>query len=317
MDLLSGHIPTSYDYKNVYNSRFRPGTVHCKDTMLVWYFQRYLIQKIIYVFEFDGIPENWDSDYFRYCLFVLGHCEVIKTRTFGIIPQAGVLGGYNVFYRPKYSMIANPLLKGSIKADLGIDTESVRMQPDYGGAWDIVSYYADLMALCSEAIGVNLLNSKLAYVFASGNKAEAESFKKLFDNIASGQPAQFADKQLFNEDGSPRWMMFNQNLKQTYISNDIFNTLLNINSEFNTLVGIPNVNISKASGVSESEVQANNTQTRTLAEGWLEEIRASLERVNNMFGLDLSVKMRFEDQQIREGGADDGDNVDTGTVQMG
>lgn len=314
MDLLSGHIPTSYDYKNIYNSRFRPGTVHCKDTMLVWYFQRYLIQKIIYVFDFDGIPENWDTDYFRYCLFVLGHCEVIKTRTFGIIPQAGVLGGYNVFYRPKYSMIANPLLKGSIKADLGIYTESVRMQPDYGGAWDIVSYYADLMALCSEAIGVNLLNSKLAYVFASGNKAEAESFKKLFDNIASGQPAQFADKQLFTEDGSPRWVMFNQNLKQTYISNDIFNTLLNINSEFNTLVGIPNVNISKASGVSESEVQANNTQTRTLAEGWLEEIRNSLERVNNMFGLDLSVKMRFENQTIREGGADDGDSFDTGLV---
>jgi len=314
MDLLSGHIPTSYDYKNVYNSRFRPGTVHCKDTMLVWYFQRYLIQKIIYVFDFDGIPENWDADYFRYTLFVLGHCEVIKTRTFGIIPQAGVLGGYNVFYRPKYSMIANPLLKGSIKADLGIDTESVRMQPDYGGAWDIVSYYADLMALCSEAIGVNLLNSKLAYVFASGNKADAESFKKIFDNIASGQPAQFADKQLFNEDGSPRWMMFNQNLKQTYISNDIFNTLLNINSEFNTLVGIPNVNISKASGVSESEVQANNTQTRTLAEGWLEEIRNSLEKVNNMFGLDLSVRMRFENQTIREGGVDDGDDVDTGLV---
>lgn len=282
--------------------------------MLVWYFQRYLIQKIIYVFEFYGIPENWDSDYFRYCLFVLGHCEVIKTRTFGIIPQAGVLGGYNVFYRPKYSMIANPLLKGSIKADLGIDTESVRMQPDYGGAWDIVSYYADLMALCSEAIGVNLLNSKLAYVFASGNKAEAESFKKLFDNIASGQPAQFADKQLFTEDGNPRWMMFNQNLKQTYISNDIFNTLLNINSEFNTLVGIPNVNISKASGVSESEVQANNTQTRTLAEGWLEEIRNSLERVNDMFGLDLSVKMRFEDRTNQEGGGDDGDSIDTGLV---
>lgn len=317
MDLLSGHIPTSYDYKNIYNSRLRPGTVHCKDTMLVWYFQRYLIQKIIYVFDFDGIPDNWDADYFRYCLFVLGHCEVIKTRTFGIIPQAGVLGGYNVFYRPKYSMIANPLLKGSIKADLGIDTESVRMQPDYGGAWDIVSYYADLMALCSEAIGVNLLNSKLAYVFASGNKADAESFKKLFDNIASGQPAQFADKQLFTEDGNPRWMMFNQNLKQTYISNDIFNTLLNINSEFNTLVGIPNVNISKASGVSESEVQANNTQTRTLAEGWLEEIRKSLQRVNDMFGLDLSVKMRFENQTIREGGADDGDNVDFGSVQMG
>lgn len=294
LNIMSGQIPAMYDYKNLYNSKIKPGTVHCRDVALVWYFQRYLIQKILSVFEFSAVPENWDLDYFRYSLFILGHVEVIKTRSFGIIPQYGHLGGYNVFYRPKYSMIANPLLKGSIRAELGIDTESVRMQPDYGGAWDIVTYYADMMGLCAEASGVNLLNSKLAYVFASGNKAEAETFKKLYDNIASGQPAAFIDKNMFGEDGAPRWMFFNQNLKQTYIANDIFNTMINLDSQFNTLVGIPNVNISKASGVSESEVQANNTQTRTLAELWLEEIRKSLERVNSMFGLSVGVKLRFD-----------------------
>lgn len=293
VNLTPGKPPVSYEKINIYNSRIRPGTVHCRDTALVWFFQRYLIQKVISVFEWSGLPDTWDDDYFKYSLFVLGHVEIINTRSFGIIPQAGALGGFNVFYRPKYSMIANPLLKSSIRADLGIDCACIHPQPDYGGAWDIVTYYADMLALCAEASGVNLFNSKLAYVFASGNKAEAESFKQMFDQIASGQPAQFVDKNLFNEDGTPRWLFFNQNLKQTYIANEIFNTMINLDSQFNTLVGIPNVNISKASGVSESEVMANNTQTETLAGFWLEHLKRGVDEANDMFGLNLSVKLKY------------------------
>lgn len=293
LNLSPGKPPVSYEKINIYNSRVRPGTVHCRDTALVWFFQRYLIQKIISVFEWSGLPDTWDHDYFKYSLFVLGHVEIINTRSFGVIPQAGALGGFNVFYRPKYSMIANPLLKGSIRADLGIDCSCIHPQPDYGGAWDIVTYYADMLALCAEASGVNLFNSKLAYVFASANKAEAESFKKMYDQIASGQPAQFVDKNLFNEDGSQRWLFFNQNLKQTYIANEIFNTMINMDSQFNTLVGIPNVNISKASGVSESEVMANNTQTETLAGFWLEHLKRGAEEANDMFDLNLGVKLKY------------------------
>lgn len=310
----AGTAPVSYDKINIYNSRIRPGTVHCRDTALVWYFQRYLIQKIISVYEWSGIPKTWDPDYFKYSIFVLGHAEIIKTRSFGIIPQAGALGGFNVFYRPKYSMIANPLLKGAIRADLGVDCACIHMQPDYCGAWDIVTYYADMLGLCAEASGVNLLNSKLAYVFASGNKAEAESFKKMYDNIASGQPAQFVDRQLFNEDGSPRWLFFNQNLKQTYIANEIFNTMINLDSQFNTLVGIPNVNISKASGVSESEVDANNVQTETLSSFWLEHLKLGCEEANEMFGLNLSVKLKYgREEELR----DERVNIDPRIVQVG
>ena len=66
------------------------------------------------------------------------------------------------------------------------------MQPDYGSCWDIVSYYADLLALATESLAVNITNSKLAYVFACQDKTVAESFKKMFDQINEGNPAVFA-----------------------------------------------------------------------------------------------------------------------------
>lgn len=302
----SNKIPASYDYINAYNHQYSPSTIHVKETGLSWYFKRYLIQKIISVFKFEGIPENWAKDYFLYTLFVFGYCAVINTNRYGIIPQHCTLSGYNIFYRPNRAIITNPLFKRTIEARIGRDTELVRMSPDWCGVWDIVEYYADLMALTSETIAVNLINSKFSYVFAAADKTSAESLKKLYDQIASGEPAAFADKKLFTDDGSPSWTLFSQNLKQNYIAGDLLEDLAKIDSRFNTEIGIPNVNIAKASGVGAAEVMANNVDTQSKAELWLETIRDSLEKVNNMFDLNITVSLRFsgeealKDEQRRE-----------------
>ena len=293
----SNKIPASYDYINAYNHQYSPSTIHVKETGLSWYFKRYLIQKIISVFKFEGIPENWAKDYFFYTLFVFGYCAVINTNKYGIIPQHCTLSGYNIYYRPNRAIITNPLFKRTIEARIGIDTELVRMSPDWCGVWDIVEYYADLMALTSETIAVNLINSKFSYVFGAEDKTSAESLKKLYDQIASGEPAAFADKKLFTDDGSPSWTLFSQNLKQNYIAGDLLEDLAKIDSRFNTEIGIPNVNIAKASGVGAAEVMANNVDTQSKAELWLETIRDSLEKVNNMFGLNITVSLRFSGEE--------------------
>lgn len=294
----SNNIPASYDYINAYNHQYAPSTIHVKETGLSWYFKRYLIQKIISVFKFEGIPETWAKDYFLYTLFVFGYCAVINTNKYGVIPQHCTLSGYNIFYRPNRAIIANPLFSKTIEAQIGKDCELIRMAPDWCGVWDIVEYYADLMALMSETVAVNLINSKFSYVFAAEDKASAESLKKLYDQIASGEPAAFADKKLFTDDGDPSWYLFVQNLKQNYIAGDLLEDLAKIDSRFNTEIGIPNVNIAKASGVGEAEVMANNIDTHSKSALWLETIKDSLEKVNEMFGLNITVSMRFTGEEV-------------------
>ena len=293
MKLTDAGIPALYDYKNLYNSSFAPSTIHSQDTGLAFYFQRYLIQKIMAVFEFKGIPKNWDKSYFMYSLFIFGFVSVVKTDRYGVIPQHCSLSGYNIYYRPTNAVIANPLLHGIMEPRIGSECALIKMQPDYGGAWDIVAYYADLMALATESLGTNLVNSKLAYVFGAENKTMAESFKKLYDTVASGEPAVFVDKQLFDEDGNPRWFTFDQNLKQNYIANDILQDLAKIDSRFNTEIGIPNVNIAKESGVGRSEIEANNIDTKAKCSIWLDTIREGLQQVKEIFELDITVNLRF------------------------
>ena len=286
----------SYDFINKYNAHRKPSTVHSQENATAWYFRRYLIQKIISVFEFKGIPETWSKDYFLYTLFLCGFVAVVNTNKFGVIPQRCSLFGYDVFFRPTNVNICNPLLRGNLTPRIGTECALIRMQPDYGSCWDIVAYYADLLALCTESLAVNIQVSKVAYVFGCEDKTVAESFKKMYDQMSEGNPAVFADKKLFNEDGSPSWDIFQNNLKQNYIAKDILEDMTKIDARFCTEIGIPNVNMAKESGVTDNEVEANNLDTKSKAALWLETIRDGLEVANNMFGLDISVDFRFKSE---------------------
>lgn len=285
----------SYDFINKYNAHIKPSTVHSQDNATAAFFRRYLLQKVISVYEFKGIPDTWSVDYFLYTLFVMGFVAVINTDKFGVIPQHCSLYGYDVFYRPTNVNVANPLLKGNITPRIGTECALIRLMPDYGSCWDIISYYADLLALCTESLGANLVNSKLAYVFACDNKAVAESFKKMYDQINEGNPAVFADKKLFAEDGSPMWDSFQNNLKQNYIAKDILEDMTKIDARFCTEIGIPNVNVAKESGVTDNEVEANNIDTRSKAALWLETIRSGLDQANEMFDLNITVNFRYDE----------------------
>lgn len=285
----------SYDFINLYNAAISPSTVHCKNTGLVRYFVRYLVQKVISVFEFLNIPEEWALNYFEYVLICRGYIGIIKTDKYGVIPQECSPGGFNIFYQPRFIIVSNPLLPESKELDIGTDCELIKMQPDYGSVMDLIGTYADLLALCLESAGINLMNSKLAYVFAAQNKTQAESFKKMFDKLASGEPAVFVDKNLFNEDGSRNWDVFFQNLKQNYVASDILNDMKTIEDQFNTAVGIPNANTQKRERLITDEVNANNVDTEAKISLWIDTMRRDMRRVNELYGLNLDVKYRFAD----------------------
>lgn len=285
--------PFFYDHANAMVSQVTPNTVHVKNVGLTRFFQRYLLQKAISVFKWN-LPENWSRDYFLYVLYCWGFIAIVNTDKFGVIPQGCGLKGYNVFYQPRSAIIQNPLLSGTLEPVIGKQCTLLKLQPDYGGIMDLVSFYAQEMALASEAIDVNLLNSKLSYVFTASNKNAAESLKKLYDRIASGEPAVVIDKNLYNDDGSVSWEAFQQNVGQNYIAGDLLSDMRKIEAEFDTKIGIPNANTDKKERLITDEVNANNVETRNLPELWLESLQKGCKEANAMFGINISVDWRNE-----------------------
>lgn len=293
-------IPADYDRINLYNSSFSPSTVHCSNTALVNYYTRYLLQKVISVYDFQGLPETWSKSFFNFILFGVGYVVVFNTDRYGVIPQACGLSGYNIYYEPTNAIVTNPKIsfKGSDELKIGVNCELIKMQPDYGSIMDMISVYADLLALAQETAAVNLVNSKMAYVFASDNKAGAETFKKMYDQINAGNPAVFIDNKMYKLDGSKNWDVFTQNVGGNYIVTDLLADMKNIEDRFNTDIGIPNANTQKRERLITDEVNANNVDTKAKVILWLETIREGLQKVNDMFGLNISVKYRYDLDEV-------------------
>lgn len=311
---MNGYIgsgaPTFYDHQNMINSIVSPSTMHTSDTGLCWYFKRYLLQKAIAVFKWK-MPEYWAKNYVLYVLYSWGFFAVVNTDKFGVIPQGCSLSGYDVMYQPTHAIISNPLLTGILQPRIDRECTLVRLQPDYGGILDKVSYYADMMSLCSEGIGTNLFNSKLAYVFGCADKRVAESFKKMYDKVASGEPAAFVGKELFNEDGSPNWMQFNQDLKNSYIAGSILEDMRKIEMQFMTDLGIPNSNTEKKERLITAEVESNDVEVKLWADLALEELQKSCKKASELFNIELSVDWRYKEEVSED---DESDIRSTGNL---
>ena len=299
--------PYYYNYINAETSQVTPSTVHVKDSGLCRYFTKYLLQKAMSVFEWD-LPETWNKDYFLYVLYCWGYVAVVNTDKFGVIPQGCGLKGYDVFYAPTHAVIANPLLSGIMEPRIGTQCELLKLQPDFSGILDLVGHYAEQMALASQSVSVNLLNSKLSYVFTAKTKALAESLKKMYDQIASGEPAVVIDSRLKNAaDGEETWKSFEQNVGGNYIVTNLLADLRKIEAMFDTEIGIPNANTDKRERLIQDEVNANNIETYSKCAMWLENLQDACKRVNDMFGLSIAVRWR----KIPEmGGASDDGNIE-------
>lgn len=296
-----------YQTNNIINSLQVPTTVHVQNNATAAYFRRYLLEKAISVFKWE-LPKEWNKDYFLYVLYSMGYIAVIDTEKYGVIPQFGTVSGYNLYYAPADFMLSNPLI-GTKKYTIGKDCELIKLQGNYNGIMDMIGFYAGKLALLSEAIDANLINSKSSVVFFAKNKTAAASLKKMYDEISSGNPASVIDKELLDENGNPTWIFFQQNLKQNYLVSDMLADMRKIENQFCTDLGLPNSNTEKKERLTDDEVNSNNTETISRADLWLERLQECCNKVNTMFDINISVDWRYN--------PDESNNVNTGSVQLG
>lgn len=304
---MNNSPPFSYGYENIIDSMSNPSGVVVTNTETAAFFRRYLLQKAMAVFKWT-LPENWNASYFLYSLYVKGHIAVVQTDKYGVICQSGCPYGYDIYYQPNRYQISNRLLRGLLNPVINRECTVFKMSQDWRGIGDLVAFYADYMALAAQSLGMNLINSKLSYIFTAANKTAAESMKKMFDGVMDGKPAVFVDKNLLDTNGDLSLKMLQQNVGQNFISNELLNTWTTLEQKFATAIGIPNANTDKKERLIVDEVNANNTETMALVDMWYQGWKDTITRSKAMFsGLEnLSVEWRVKpmatDSEVVENG---------------
>ena len=275
----------------------------CRDARLVDYYRHNLFDILCSHYRFDGFVPTWDTHYFQTGLFHNGFICFIDTPDFGVIPQRCTLSGYNVFRAPSRVLVANPYIEKR-EYDIGVDTEIVWLNNQREGADYIIDFYANLMALTVQTYSINQINSRRAGVFNVENKQQAETMKKMYDGMVSGESAVFVT---YGTKAGKPWEFFADSSQ--YIGNTLLNDLKTIEDRFLTEIGVNNANTQKKERMVTNEVDANNQSINERSNAWLECMQSGLDKVNDMFGTALSVSVRADAETGETGAETDGEGV--------
>lgn len=247
------------------------------------YYRYYLLKKLFGRFDFR-IPDRWDKDYMLDALFMEGYFIVTDTEA-GIVPLRCGLTGINIYNHPTTAVVANPVL-GNFDRTIGVDCALVQLQANYGGVYPMINRYATMLAMCDSSIVVNLMNTKAAFVFGASNKAQAETFKKMYDEITCGRPA------VFMKDGLNDESLYTFHVKENYIADDVQLLKRKLVNEFLTEIGINNTNLDKRERLTNDEVNANDQEVIANIQHWIDNITRGINDVNKMYGLDIGFSVR-------------------------
>ena len=307
-----GYKPLNYEQINNIEGHIQPSMLKYCNSVTYAYWQRSLFQRAISTIDFEGLPDTWKAsvrDFFYWCVFAYGYVGVFDTDEFGLSFQPGAFYGFDFYYQPTEFIVANPKLNK--RFTIHEDCEIIKLTPDYRGIWDIISYYAMLLSALDSGINMSIVNNKFAYLMGAKNKAAAETLKKIFDKIASGDPAVIFDQSLLQDDPQtktePYQFLERSNLKQSYLTTDQLMDRSTLLSSFDAEIGISSVPYQKKERLVTAEAESREQDSTARLMVWKATLDSSLELVNNMFGTSIKAVLTYEGGEDLVSGEDNTD----------
>lgn len=260
------------------------------------FYNRELLRLIFSAYEFTGVPSEWDYDYMLTHIFVDGMFAITDTEV-GVIPLRCGVTGVNYWDHPTEVQIAVPVL-GSMRRKIGEECALVKLQYDYKGIMELVQRYATNLAMCDSSIAVNLMNTKAVIIGQAEDAKQAQTLKKMYDEISAGKPFVVTRNGMVKIGES---VIFNP-VKQAFVADDVQLLKRKIMNEFLTRIGIGNANTEKRERLISDEVNANNEESEVAKNHWVKTVNEGLKEANRLYGLSLGFRqVKIEANEGGEG----------------
>lgn len=266
----------------------------------IQYFNR-LVELSVSMFEWQGLPETVDPRYLELHLFQNGSMVYFRDEVMGDLCLDCIANGqFDVYGNPisrrAYSSY-NQYQKTLNESDSVIIWNNYLRQPSVLD----VKMFAKRLYNLDRIIDVNA-NAQKTPVLVQGTEKQRSTLINLYKEFDGNAPFIFGDKNL--DLNSLRAISTNA----PYVADKLYQLKTQIWNEALTYLGISNLNIQKKERMITDEVQRNQGGTIASRYSRLESRREAVDKINRMFGTDISVDYR-EDLQITN---ENEDNTDEG-----
>ena len=297
-----------YNYGGYYSA---PPFLNNQPNAAMDYWTRSLFQRLTALIDFENLPKGsteqyeWDKDALKYGLFMLGYLAIFKSKSYGIVPQPGTLSGFGLQFQPSGVMIATPYFQFERPLKIGVETELLKLTPDYCGVYDIVTKYAAELKEIDTSIRSAARASRLGYIMVASDDKSARTLKALRERIINGDDAIIDDKLIGKDKIDPSvlpWHTFERDIKENYILSELLDDRRKTLVDFYKEIGVRMVEDKKERMIT-AEVDAGNAETFIRSEVWIETLKESCDKVNAMF--DTNIKPIINRPDLPERGEEE------------
>lgn len=250
----------------------------------IQYFNR-LVELSVSMFEWQGLPESVDPRYLELHLFQNGSMVYFRDEVMGDLCLDCIANGqFDVYGNPisrrAYSSY-NQYQKTLNESDSVIIWNNYLRQPSVLD----VKMFAKRLYNLDRIIDVNA-NAQKTPVLVQGTEKQRLTLVNLYKEFDGNAPFIFGDKNL--DLNSLRAISTNA----PYVADKLYQLKTQIWNEALTYLGISNLNIQKKERMITDEVQRNQGGTIASRYSRLEARREAVDKINRMFGTDISVDYR-------------------------
>ena len=258
-----------------------------------WYFK--LLNLVINMFEYQNLPQGITKRDLEINLIMTGHAVIVSKKDGTLFTPLTNLFGYDEYYQPTWAVFANPVVITAKRYTIHKDCEviynnslqdSIYYIKADSGLSSFVSRYARQLADIEATANIYAVNSRLISIPVSNSNSVIESLKAFFTNISLGKRAVVTDSAIVEN-------FRNVDINRSGIKDGVNDWLVardKILEQFFRDLGIRMTNQKKAQ-VNIDEVESNDQLLLISSDDMLKEREKGIERVNNMYGTNIKVRL--------------------------
>ena len=254
----------------------------------------YMLNRTQSMFKWEGLPETIPQRNLELMLQMNGNVGIASIEGLLYAFVGGLGGEPNVYYMPTLYTVANPALK--LSKSFVIDEDIIIIPNDsmYIGLMPLYERYGTAITETELSIEIANINSRIMSLITTGNDSDKETADKYLEDIANGKLATLAGDEFLGGIKTQPYATTGHNVitdlieLEQYLKASWFNEL-GLNANYNM----------KRESINSGESQLNNDMLLPLIDDMLKQREIGAEKVNEMFGTNISVKLSssWEDNQ--------------------
>ena len=260
--------------------------------MLLSSYIRYFLARLQSMFIYDGLPDTIPQKWLENYLLVNGSCVWVKNGEDLVVTRAGIGGKPDVYYIPTECIVANPYMNQTDgNRTYTRDVDCVLMVNDtYAqGLLPLLKKYCSMLVENEITMSIADIMSRATIILSAADDNTKESAELFIKHLLEGKLDVIGESPFLvgNQD---RALTVNQLSNSAAILTDLIEYQQYIKAGLYNELGLQSNYNMKRESINSGESQLNEDMLHPLIDNMLTERQQALEKVNSMFGTNITVR---------------------------